>query len=160
MACGPKAADTVLPRSPVSCAAIGVNEGATLVARMRRQAMALAATVVVCLTLPSCSSFSNLVSDNVPMWAGGMPKDVPPRPGAPGYDDFIAHQQGNAAATPAPVTAPVTTNTLPPNAAAVPTTTVARQPMPAPGASPNAQSALPPSTRRPDDQAAVQGGLY
>jgi hypothetical protein len=121
----------------------------------------LAATLVVCLMLASCVSFSNFVSDTWPTWAGGMPKDVPPRPGAPGYDEFIAHQQGNNAA-PAPGTAatPVTTNSLPPmNAPAAPVATVAQQPMPAAATYPYAQS-IPPPPRRPDDQAAVQGGLY
>jgi hypothetical protein len=41
--------------------------------------------------LGSCSGFSGYVADNWPHWAGGMPADVPPRPGAPGYNEFIAH---------------------------------------------------------------------
>jgi hypothetical protein len=45
------------------------------------------------MALGSCSSFSGYVSDHWPHWAGGMPDDVPPRRGAPGYDDFIAHKQ-------------------------------------------------------------------
>ena len=53
----------------------------------------LTAALCVCLTLGACSSFSGFVSDTWPTWAGGMPKDVPPRPGAPGYEEFIAHQQ-------------------------------------------------------------------
>jgi hypothetical protein len=45
--------------------------------------------------------FSGYVADHWPHWAGGMPNDVPPRPGAPGYDEFIAHgQSGQDAATP------------------------------------------------------------
>jgi hypothetical protein len=40
------------------------------------------------LNLASCGGF---VADHWPHWAGGMPADVPPRPGAPGYADFIAH---------------------------------------------------------------------
>jgi hypothetical protein len=125
--------------------------------------MASAATFVVCLALASCSSFSNTVSDNWPTWAGGMPKDVPPRPGAPGYDEFIAHQQGNsAAAAQGAAGAPVATNTLPPpNAAAAPATAVVQQPMPAPAASPNMQGNVQGTLApRRDDQAAVQGGLY
>jgi hypothetical protein len=54
------------------------------------------------LALGSCSQFSGLVSDHWPHWAGGEPNDVPPRPGAPGYDEFIAHKPpDSAAATPA-----------------------------------------------------------
>jgi hypothetical protein len=43
--------------------------------------------------LGSCSGFAGNVADNWPRWAGGMPPDVPPRPGAPGYNEFIAHGQ-------------------------------------------------------------------
>jgi hypothetical protein len=54
------------------------------------------------LVLSSCSSFSGYVADHWPRWAGGMPDDVPPRPGAPGYEEFIAHgQPSNVAAKPA-----------------------------------------------------------
>jgi hypothetical protein len=42
------------------------------------------------LNLASCGGF---VADHWPHWAGGMPADVPPRPGAPGYADFIARGQ-------------------------------------------------------------------
>ena len=42
------------------------------------------------LDLASCGGF---VADHWPHWAGGMPADVPPRPGTPGYADFIAHGQ-------------------------------------------------------------------
>jgi hypothetical protein len=42
------------------------------------------------LHLASCGGF---VADHWPHWAGGMPADVPPRPGAPGYSEFIAHGQ-------------------------------------------------------------------
>lgn len=42
--------------------------------------------------LASCSGVSSVVSDHYPHWAGGEPHDLPPRPGAPGYDDFISHK--------------------------------------------------------------------
>src|SRR5947209_17180343 len=45
------------------------------------------------LNLASCGGF---VADHWPHWAGGMPADVPPRPGAPGYADFVAHGQAKA----------------------------------------------------------------
>jgi hypothetical protein len=67
-----------------------------------------AAAAVVCLGfgLGSCTQspgqFSGYVSDHWRHWAGGMPDDVPPRPGAPGYNEFIAHGGANeAAASPA-----------------------------------------------------------
>ncbi len=68
-------------------------------------------TLLLCLPplLASCGGYSGYVSDHWPHWAGGMPDDVPPRPGAPGYDEFIAHGGANqnaaqspAAGSPAP----------------------------------------------------------
>jgi len=61
----------------------------------------LAPLAVLCLgfALGSCGSY---VADHWPHWAGGLPGDVPPRPGAPGYEEFIAHgQAAKQAATPA-----------------------------------------------------------
>jgi hypothetical protein len=49
--------------------------------------------------LGSCSGFSGYVSDHWPHWAGGMPEDVPPRPGAPGYNEFISHGQTSGQTT-------------------------------------------------------------
>jgi len=42
------------------------------------------------LNLAGCGGF---VADHWPHWAGGLPADVPPRPGAPGYEEFVAHGQ-------------------------------------------------------------------
>jgi hypothetical protein len=94
-----------------------------------------------------------------------MPKDVPPRPGAPGYEEFIAHQRrqdtaaGGAAdpgaaaqaAVPAPG-APVTTGTTPTGAKAAPAAN--------PAVTRTAPQQLPPAYARPDDRATTQGGLY
>jgi hypothetical protein len=116
----------------------------------------LAPVLILCasLALASCSSFSGYVSDHWPMWAGGMPNDVPPRPGAPGYEEFISHQQArdeaaaNAAAakqgaTPAVGTAP------------------AGAPPPRPLTDNTGNlPAMPPGAQRVNDQSAVQGGLY
>ena len=64
----------------------------------------LVATAIVVgtgLTLGSCAGgasedgFSAYVADHWPHWAGGMPSDVPPRPGAPGYSQFVAHGQAD-----------------------------------------------------------------
>jgi len=98
--------------------------------------------LLVCLALGSCASFSNAVSDHWPTWAGGMPKDVPPRPGAPGYEEFLAQQQGKDATPPAAAPAAgAATLTAPPAG--------------------NANAAAAPSGQRPpNDQAAMQGGLY
>jgi hypothetical protein len=63
------------------------------------------------LLLGSCGSVAGFASDHWPHWAGGMPAGVPPRPGAPGYDDYVAHRQAETepakpAATSATANAP------------------------------------------------------
>jgi hypothetical protein len=125
-----------------------------------------AAAVVLCIgaMLGSCAGgasedgVSAYVADHWPHWAGGMPSDVPPRPGAPGYNEFIAHGQadqnvpppgngGNAAAVavkPVFQTAPQA-----PAVAAEP----AKQAQVAPGAEPAPQSAA-------EDLNVMKGGLY
>jgi hypothetical protein len=94
--------------------------------------------------LGSCSDVSGYLADHWPHWAGGLPEDVPPRPGTPGYDDFIAHGQINpdAAKPVAPVAKTAATNVK----------TTAR---PAPVA-----PDTPPGDRSPEDTSVVQGGLY
>jgi len=83
------------------------------------------------LALGSCSSVSAVVADHWPHWAGGMPNDVPPRPGAPGYEQFIAHkQQQDDAASPAGSTGKV------------------------------APSGPRPTGRAPGDPSVAEGGLY
>ncbi len=112
-----------------------------------------APTVVLCacLTLGACSSFSGAVADSWPTWAGGMPKDVPPRPGAPGYEEFIAHQQNSQAQAPAPDGSTAAASAPAPVAATAP---VANNPAPQ-------QQPLPPrAAPRPEDRSTVQGGLY
>jgi hypothetical protein len=47
------------------------------------------ALLVLGTALASCSG-SGTIADRVPAWAGGLPKDVPPRPGMPEYD---AHKE-------------------------------------------------------------------
>jgi hypothetical protein len=117
--------------------------------------------LLVCLALGACSSFSGFVADSWPTWAGGMPKDVPPRPGAPGYEEFISHQQARdeaAAAAAATAAAGAPAGAQPGVAAAPVATPVAATAPPAAG---NAdRQPLPPAYRRTDDQGVVQGGLY
>jgi hypothetical protein len=83
-----------------------------------------------------------------------MPTDVPPRPGAPGYEEFISHQQARDPAA----SAPAVSQTAPPATAsqATPPATPVAAPLPA---NANAQ-VMPAINRPPSDQAAVQGGLY
>src|SRR5215472_2777924 len=70
-------------------------------ANMRRLG---AAGVLFCLAamLGACSPFAGYVADHVPHWAGGLPPDAPPRPGAPGYDEFIQHGEPPPQSAPAP----------------------------------------------------------
>ena len=49
-------------------------------------------------TLASCAPVSAVVADNVPTWLGGMPKDVPPRPGTPEHDAWMKKRAEDAAA--------------------------------------------------------------
>jgi len=133
-----------------------------LAAGLTRRRLALPALLGVFLALGGCSSFSGFVADTWPTWAGGMPKDVPPRPGAPGYEEFISHQQrqdpaaagaaapGAAAQAGAPAPgAPGTTGTTPANPTA-PNSAVNRA----------APQQFPPAYARPDDRATTRGGLY
>jgi len=106
---------------------------------MIRRVLAPTIAISLGILVGSCSSFSGYVADHWPHWAGGEPEDVPPRPGAPGYDEFIAHGQSNQSSqTNKDATAP----------AAVPVadqTNVKASSSPAPAA---------------ETTAAVQGGLY
>jgi hypothetical protein len=45
------------------------------------------------LALGSCGPVSGFTADHWPHWAGGMPEGIPPRPGTPGYDNYVAHRQ-------------------------------------------------------------------
>jgi hypothetical protein len=83
------------------------------------------------LALGSCASVSATVSDHWPTWAGGMPKDIPPRPGAPGYDEFLVHQQGKDVTPAAP-----------------------------PAENANMQAGAQSGGQSPTNQSAAQGALY
>jgi hypothetical protein len=128
------------------------------------------------LALASCggpSQFSDYVADHWPHWAGGLPPDVPPRPGAPGYEDFVAHGQVRPAETPAAPRGAAPSDhaarTGKPNpvfrqtpAAATPArqtpaaATPARQTVPEAPAAPETPVAEQPA----DDASVVRGGLY
>jgi len=49
--------------------------------------------LIVAALLGSCSS----AGDYIPHWAGGLPKDTPPRPGTPEYDAYRQRQDAEAA---------------------------------------------------------------
>ena len=137
------------------------NRGRDLAAGLIRRRSALAALLGVTLALGGCSTFAGVVSDAWPTWAGGMPKDVPPRPGAPGYEEFIAHQQRQDAAAggaPAPGAAVEPGAAVAGAPGAAPATTGTVQPM-TPSRPPNARP-LPPAYAPADDRGATKSGLY
>jgi hypothetical protein len=73
------------------------------------------------LLLGSCGPVAGFTADHWPHWAGGLPEGIPPRPGTPGYDDYVAHRQ----ADPEPVKPAATSDmasapAAPPPAAAEP----------------------------------------
>jgi hypothetical protein len=55
----------------------------------------LIALVIAGTVLASCSG--GVVGDYLPQWAGGRPKDLPPRPGTPEYDAFRQKLDAEAA---------------------------------------------------------------
>lgn len=60
---------------------------------MVKRLVAVGCALGLGLTVGACTSVSDVVSDHWPHFAGGEPNGVPPRPGDPGYDAFIAHGQ-------------------------------------------------------------------
>ncbi len=59
--------------------------------------------LVLCVALPSAACSGGLVADHLPVWAGGEPADVPPRPGTPEYEAY--RQKLQHPPRPAPATA-------------------------------------------------------
>jgi hypothetical protein len=58
--------------------------------------------IVLAVTLPACGlggcgtineKLSAGVSDAIPQWAGGLPRDAPPRPGTAEYDTFMRDRE-------------------------------------------------------------------
>ena len=106
------------------------------------------------LSLASCGGF---VADHWPHWAGGMPADVPPRPGAPGYGEFIAHGQAAPEVKQQPPAAADIQGAVQPGAA-TPAAAVS-----APAASPPSAAAVRAAAPDGDvtqDSSVVNGGLY
>ncbi len=134
----------------------------------------LAAAVVLCISavLASCAgtsnedAFSAYVADHWPHWAGGMPNDTPPRPGAPGYNQFIAHGQADQDVLPpadgtnapaGPVTPVFQTAPSAPAASAG----QARPALPAPATSARPAPSAPAQPQSASDNSnVVRGGLY
>jgi hypothetical protein len=134
--------------------------------------VAAALVLGVASLLGACSPFSSSMADMWPHWAGGEPAGLPPRPGEPGYDQFIAHGQPDqnppaaapgAPAAPAAQQAPAAAGTT---AAIAGQNSSAQQQNPPAFAEPqgqerNATGPLPKAVQPPaNDSSVVQGGLY
>jgi hypothetical protein len=65
---------------------------------MARGLFRLSLAVSAALLTASCSTNSNFLADNLPDWAGGLPRGTPPRAGAPGYDEYQRSIHGDPAA--------------------------------------------------------------
>jgi hypothetical protein len=132
-----------------------------------RRVPAVVAMLGLAAGLASCSSFSGYVADHWPHWAGGMPADVPPRPGAPGYAEFVAHGQTapDATTNTTPAAAPQFTATggqtaAPPKKPASRDVATGSRSNAAPPAAPQ-KSGAPENNGAPeDDVSATRGGLY
>jgi hypothetical protein len=57
----------------------------------------IAALALAGVILGGCSTMNEkiapAIADTLPMWAGGMPKDVPPRKGSPEYDAYMQERE-------------------------------------------------------------------
>jgi hypothetical protein len=62
-----------------------------------RHIATIVALALVGLSFCGCSSVNErmgpAIADTLPTWAGGMPKDVPPRRGTPEYDAYMREQE-------------------------------------------------------------------
>jgi hypothetical protein len=102
------------------------------------------------VNLAGCGGF---VADHWPHWAGGLPADAPPRPGTPGYAEFVAHGQAKPE---------VVSTTGPQQPAVTPATDSAPVPAAQPPQAPQAPSvrATAPADDVSEDASVVKGGLY
>jgi hypothetical protein len=62
-----------------------------------RQPVLLAASALLAAALSGCGTvnekMSETMGDYIPQWAGGLPKDAPPRPGTAKYDAYMAERE-------------------------------------------------------------------
>ncbi len=61
--------------------------------------MRVLALVLLGFALASCTS-GGTIADMVPHALGGLPKNAPPRPGTPEYDEYKKRLEGQAIAKP------------------------------------------------------------
>ena len=62
-----------------------------------RHIVTVTAFALAAAMLGGCSSINErmgpVVADTLPAWAGGLPKDAPPRKGTPEYDAYMKEQE-------------------------------------------------------------------
>jgi hypothetical protein len=87
-----------------------------------RHIATIAAFALASALLGGCASINEkmgpAVADTLPAWAGGLPKDAPPRKGTPEYDAYMKEQErkrlepapANANASAAPSSSPQSLN--------------------------------------------------
>ncbi len=63
-----------------------------MITRLRQLRLFL---TLACLAagIAGCSSIGPTIGDTLPQWAGGLPKDVPPRRGTPEYDAYMKERE-------------------------------------------------------------------
>ena len=61
-----------------------------------RQVTNVAVLSIALCVLASCAGISHTVVDSIPAWAGGLLKNVPPRPGTPEYDAWMQQREAEA----------------------------------------------------------------
>jgi len=62
----------------------------------RQLAVLIAVAALPACLLGGCSTINTSLAgtgEALPTWLGGMPADVPPRPGTPKYDEFVKEQE-------------------------------------------------------------------
>ena len=64
---------------------------------IRQLAIVVAVALPACGLLGACGTINEKlasgVSDAIPVWAGGMPSDAPPRPGTAKYDEVMKERE-------------------------------------------------------------------
>lgn len=62
-----------------------------------RHIVTIVAAVLASLGLSGCGTINEKLaagmSDAIPVWAGGMPADAPPRPGTAKYDEYMRERE-------------------------------------------------------------------
>jgi len=56
----------------------------------------LVALLALIMPLVSCASSGAGIGEMIPTWAGGMPKNMPPRPGTPEYEEYKKRLEGHS----------------------------------------------------------------